>query len=277
MSDIITYGEHPLQKIKVYSFSTSIRYAVLFIHGGAWTDPRNTYDDFHDVINRIKKKISSVVNIFGINYRLSPEVKHPFHLFDVVQAISLLANYYHVEELLFVGHSVGATLMLQLLNPKAVLNVGFQILRSTKSLLDTDFPEAGQVSSVLEYYERIKFRALFFLDGIYDVQDLVREYPAYESFVYKSFVSDLHIREGTPLSSLKTYRPFERISLSYDHFVIVHSLEDELLSLRQTLALQKFLADKKQPFTLFVGNYGTHEEVYKNEYIGTIILRILTK
>lgn len=277
MNDTIAYGEHLLQKIKVYSFRPSIKHAIVFIHGGAWTDPRNSYDDFRDMISRIKTSISSRFNIFGINYRLSPEVKHPFHLFDVVQAISLLVNSYQVKELLFVGHSVGATLMLQLLNPRVVLNDGFQILRSTKDLHNTSLPEPAQICSVLEHFEQIKFSTFFFLDGIYDVQDLVREYPSYESFVYKCFVNDQHIREGTPVSSSKTDRDLKRNSFAYDRFVIVHSLEDELVTLRQMLAFQKFLVDHNQPFTLFVGNYGAHEEVYKSKDVDTIILRMLSK
>lgn len=249
--NIIKYGDHPLQEIKLFRFSESNSKTLVFIHGGAWRDPDNTYDDFQEVV----QKIGDIgMNLIGINYRLSPEIKHPYHLQDVVRALSTLSTDLKVTKVLVVGHSVGATLMLQLLNYKHI------IAEALNELSD----EPVQLSLP----ETLKFESLLFVDGIYNIAELVEEYPDYIGFVSEAFTSKSMYTAATQLSSQISpeLKHFEKA-----RFVVVQSQQDELLTLNQTVMFQKYLVSQKIPFTLYSGAYGLHEEVYRSQQLADII------
>ncbi|GEQ68538.1 hypothetical protein JCM33374_g2206 [Metschnikowia sp. JCM 33374] len=206
---IISYGPHELQKIKVFHFSPGNNHTLVLIHGGAWNDVRNTYDDFSEMVGYLKADtgipIVSGLNIVGINYRLSPQTVHPGHLQDVVMAINHLADKWHVGRVSVAGHSVGATLVLQMLNYRQIIE---------KGVADLDLATAPQghhghhghheYADISQFHipdlsKKISLQWLFFIDGIYDIGDLVEEYgPAFKNAV------------------------------------VVQSSEDELLSLRQS-------------------------------------------
>lgn len=250
--NIITYGDHPLQEIKLFRFSESNLKTLVFIHGGAWRDPDNTYDDFQEVV----QKIGDIgTNVIAINYRLSPEVKHPHHLQDVVTALSTLSSELKVTKVLVVGHSVGATLMLQLLNYKHIIAEGLK--------------ELGDKTAQLSLPETLQFETLLFVDGIYNVAELVEEYPDYIGFVREAFTSKSMYTTATQLSSQTApeLKHFEKAQ-----FVVVQSQQDELLTLNQTLLFQKYLVFHKVPFTFYSGAYGLHEEVYRSQELADIVL-----
>lgn len=206
---VVSYGLHPLQQIKVFAYDPAVTKLVIFIHGGAWRDPNNTYDDF--------KEFAVDANAFGVNYRLLPEVKHPAHLEDVEAAIAYIKAQYGVSEYSVVGHSAGATLALQ--------------LRETP-------------------------QRLFLLDGIYDLAELISEYPDYRSFVDEAF--DCPGDSVFPFTSPATY-------------VIIQSLDDELLSGNQSKVLMAQLDSKGIPYDYKVGHWGKHEEMYRNPDVVALV------
>lgn len=237
MTQVINYGQDPLQTMKIFSHNPENNKCIVFIHGGAWRDPRNTYDDFADLI----EKLPSNINCISLNYRLSPDVKHPTHLLDIIRALNYLQREFGIKRTLLVGHSVGATLILQLLTYKALL---------------------GEKAIPLT----IKLEHLYFIDGIYSIPDLLEEYPSYLLFVNEAFASEKDY-EGATSITVPTDWDFPFTSID-----ILQSQEDELLSERQLNVFALFLKARGIQFTDRRGHWGKHEEVYRRREIADIII-----
>ena len=109
---------------------------IIYIHGGAWRDPLKTASDIaptlHHLVASHPATLSRIGGIASLNYRLSPypthatqpsdpddpdrNVQHPQHLRDVVRALRHLRREQRVRRWVGVGHSCGATLLLQLVS-----------------------------------------------------------------------------------------------------------------------------------------------------------------
>ncbi|KAF5505163.1 Kynurenine formamidase [Colletotrichum siamense] len=142
----LKYSEHhytpdnELQKLGVWEYPVATddvsKYWVIWIHGGAWRDPRKTFQDFTPSIREIVKASSVPKNeirgFISIDYRLSPHplfpqdpavtapaelrcARHPDHLRDIWSALAFLQRRYNIQDrYILMGHSAGATLALQL-------------------------------------------------------------------------------------------------------------------------------------------------------------------
>lgn len=225
------YGQNPRQ---IYARYDNLTFKetkpIIFIHGGAWRDPRNTFNDADELFHFVAAA-PKVAPLYTIDYRLTPEVKYPEHNNDVFVAIETLLKEESKEgrsfsKLNLVGHSVGATIILG-------------ILEKVKELAD-------QVE-------------VFLIDGIYDLKELVAEYPDYEGFV-----TDAH-------DDYKSLKPTDFSKHRDVLFNVIHSKSDELLSTRQTNWLVKQLKDNDVNYRLEIGEFGTHEEVYRNEQVAKFI------
>lgn len=244
----ILYGHHSLQKVKFFHYSQSNDFSVIFVHGGAWRDPSNTFDDFLSLTTMLRQtEANTKFNFIGINYRLSPEVKHPFHLLDVVDALEMLRRDFGVKECLLVGHSVGATLLMQLANPtKILLLAGVENTRNSS----------------------VEIRGMIFVDGIYDIVDLIAEYgKPYEEFVLEAFVNAESYSNACQVS----WNSEEHFGIGNTLIVIIHSVEDELLSLRQTTSFVNFLDQQSVAYELHTGKWGLHEEVYRRKELADLV------
>lgn len=239
MTQVVNYGQDPLQTMKIFTYSPDYKKSIVFIHGGAWRDPRNTYDDFAELV----ENLPSNVNYISLNYRLSPSVKHPTHLLDVVYALSYLQKELGIKRTLLVGHSVGATLILQLLTYKALL---------------------GEKAIPLT----VELENLYFIDGIYNIPDLLEEYPSYLLFVNEAFASEKDYEGATSITGPSQF------DLNYVSVNIVQSLEDELLSERQLTVFALFLKAKGIQYTDRRGHWGKHEEVYRRREIAEFVTEV---
>lgn len=246
---IESYGKQSLQTIKYFHFSPPNDRTIILIHGGAWRDPNNTYDDFIPLYQHLMRKKTNDFNIVGINYRLSPDVKHPAHLLDVISALLWIQKHTPTKHLLLVGHSVGATLILQLLNYKEIL---------------------GQLNLTVSGNPILGVDIVYFVDGIYDIPKLIEEYgDAYKEFVMCAFSIEEEYKNATQLS-MENFRQFGHTPKK---IVICQSTEDELLSERQTDLLTLYLSEYDINFTLYRENWGLHEEVYRREELADLILK----
>lgn len=244
----IAYGDDVLQKIKVFNFSPHNSHTIVLIHGGAWRDPNNTFLDFEDLVGYLLKEH----NLIGVNYRLSPDNKHPCHIEDVVAGIGKIQTLVAPgTEYSFVGHSVGATLLLQLLNYHEIIDLGNGDFTVSKSLPKLD----------------LKIRYIYFVDGIYDIQDLIAEYGApYKLFVDCAFESEKQYLEASQMTwSLSKEFLWEFKA------VVIQSEDDELLSQRQSDTFVGFLKKRQCTVEYLQGNWGKHEEVYRHPYLAEII------
>lgn len=168
---------------------------VIYIHGGAWRDPRVTSASFEPTVKHLLSKMNTFADKLGgiasINYSLSPidtpskdaaeandlsrQTMHPAHIVDVLTGIKLLqdkagfgSNY------ILAGHSCGATLAFQ---------------------VAMEHSRWGQEAARLGV---AKPKCIIGLNGLYDMTTLIREPDAtharlkveYERFTRQAFGGD---------------------------------------------------------------------------------------
>lgn len=280
---ILQYGSHELQTIKVFNKSPSTRDTIVFIHGGGWRDPHNTYDDFRPIIEVANPSKEVDMNIVSINYRLSPRVnseeelkklpafRHPLHLMDVLRALKYLVSQdYNI--VLLVGHSVGACFIIQLLNYDRIISQGIKYLNEPFKQEIFGDEEMRHMADSLAH---IRLRHVFLLDGIYDVDKLLQEYPEYIPMVRCAFDSQEHRMDATQLSSGQALTPDKLIDDTTTIY-IMHSLQDELLSPTQSCLLREYLELKDVTCELVLENWGSHEEVYTRTEVRKFIVSHIT-
>lgn len=156
--------------------------------------------------------------IANLEYRIAPADPYPAPVLDIVAALTLLTsdNLLDVEghvqrwnrrKIYLVGHSAGAFMALAV------------VLESPHVSSRLSVPAAVRES----------IRHIACVDGIYDLPDLLDEYPSYlGAFVAEVFGDDTHVYAC--VSPANWSLPPSSPTLS---FLVLHSREDELLSLRQ--------------------------------------------
>lgn len=165
--------------------------------------------------------------------------QHPAHIQDTHLAIKLLLLStslckYDPHRAVLVGHSIGAWLLCSLLlDSTAALSVP----RPSPPPLDKE--ELANIRQAVNVW--------ILVDGIYDLDDLLAEYPDYAGFVSQAFVP-----LGDPPLAMGGDERLRAVSIpawpaaheSGDARVILaHSKDDELLTLRQTRGAAEYLRD----------------------------------
>ncbi|ODV97168.1 hypothetical protein PACTADRAFT_74724 [Pachysolen tannophilus NRRL Y-2460] len=236
--------------------------AIIFIHGGAWRDPNNTFKDFEKLIKNINNELSSLsslnnkIELYSLDYRLSPTVKHPCHLIDVINAINYIIKNINsnLKNLTLVGHSVGSTLAIQVLDYKKLLNYYNENIDE----LDISF-----------------IKNLVLLDGIYDIPKLLDEYPSYLSFINEAF-EEKNFNTATQLSISNKDEKNVQIGMYFKFLkkiIIVQSENDELLSLNQTNFFVKWLNSIGiYKFEKILDDFGKHNDVYESDKLKDLII-----
>ncbi|KAF2447897.1 alpha/beta-hydrolase [Karstenula rhodostoma CBS 690.94] len=109
---------------------------LIYVHGGAWRDPTQdslcAVPTLHALVSNHANLLHQgpIAGIASLNYRLSPypthatapsapddearTVTHPSHAEDVRDALAYLCREYKIQRWIGIGHSCGATLLLQL-------------------------------------------------------------------------------------------------------------------------------------------------------------------
>lgn len=110
----IKYGTNERNSLDIYLPSSSEQKhfpVIMYVHGGCW----ETGDkDMYGSIGRYYA--GKGIGVVIINYRLSPEVKHPAHIEDTAQAFAWVCNNIasydgDANRLYLMGHSSGAHLV----------------------------------------------------------------------------------------------------------------------------------------------------------------------
>ncbi|KAI1101961.1 alpha/beta-hydrolase [Jackrogersella minutella] len=263
------YGAHELQRVGVWDLDIADKdkYWIVYIHGGAWRDPRIAHETFAPSITRILESDDpsskdSIAAFASIDYRLSPHpdfpqdpsatppeqfrgARHPDHLDDVRAAIAFLQRRFAFgARYVLLGHSAGGTL-------------AYQLLATTTTTPDPGFPEA-----------------VFGVEGIYDMAGLdARVGGAYAGFLSAAFGPREHWDEAAPMKSAGRFA---------DRFaglaVLGHSPDDELVDMPEAEGMAARLrgdldADK---VLLLRDLEGTHDHVWQDgRGVARIVLRIL--
>jgi kynurenine formamidase len=214
---------------------------VIYVHGGAWRDPMQDSQCVQPTIKHLQHghadTLEKIVGIASINYRLSPypshptdpskpddpqrNVRHPHHVQDVHSAIEYLKKEYGLARWIGVGHSCGATLLLQY-----VAGIGLSQACSTR-------PEA-----------------LILLEGIYSIPLLLQHHlppscPENISRIYHDFIKGAFGESSTydaqsPVSGAYTESAWPSARL----VVLGHSAEDELVEVAQRDVMLARLEDE---------------------------------
>ena len=141
------------------------------------------------------------MNLASMNYRLSPSIQHPLHQEDVIAALHYLIRKYEMKQFILIGHSAGACLAFQ----------------------SAHVPGCKGVIGV---------------EGVYDLEELLKEYPKYTDIVEGAFGTDNAIWHEASPTRLVHDLPMLTVQL-------VQSTEDELLSARQTELMSSSLEATK--------------------------------
>ncbi|KAF1828762.1 alpha/beta-hydrolase [Decorospora gaudefroyi] len=231
----VPYSDPPsrLQTLDIWlprSTNSSDSVWIVYVHGGAWRDPtqdatRCIEPTLNHVLNSYTALLDNIGGIASLNYRLSPHTshatdpstphdsertaQHPQHIRDVARGLQYLQREYGMRRWIGVGHSCGATLLLQL-----VAGIGLD---------SSGGPEA-----------------LILLEGIYSFPLLLRNHappacPEHISKIYNDFIAGAFGTDGS------VYTAASPVAGKYDAeqwpegrlMVICHSYEDELVERAQ--------------------------------------------
>ena len=189
-------------------------------------DPQRTSCDGYPLLEYLHQR-NLPVTLASLNYRLSPAARHPDHQQDVITALKYLVATYGMKEFLLVGHSAGACL-------------------------------AFQVGHVLGC------KGIIGAEGIYDLPELLEEYPEYRDIVEGAFGVDKVVwKEASPTNMVQ--------HLSNSTVQLIQSKEDELLSHRQTDLMQSILQKASMTGRDIAWIHGTHDGAITNEEFYTTV------
>ncbi|KUI71177.1 Kynurenine formamidase [Cytospora mali] len=250
------------------------KYWLVFVHGGAWRDPRATFNEAEPTINALLDPSSPtthhlpsartrVAGFASINYRLSPHpsfaqdlattpafaartARHPDHLDDVLSGLRFLqARFGFGGGYVLFGHSAGACLSYQ-----ALLGGG-----------------GGDVALPV---------AAVGLEGIYDLVGLdERMGGAYSSFIEAAFGTD---REGWRGASPATAEgSFGGWSGGAGRLaVLAHSPDDELVDMPEVDAMERRLrGDGVSNVLVFRDLKGGHFDVLNDGSFARVLVETL--
>lgn len=151
----LSVGRHELQKLWIRDRPESRaggRWLVI-IHGGLWRDPRVTRRNAHHMMETLGS-FPPFHGAASLDYRISPEVKHPEHYNDVADQMRYLTAVYKPEHIVLIGHSAGAFLAAQ----------------------------------IAQNFEPIEL--CIGIEGIYDLHSFVEELPDYKPAIDDAFGTD---------------------------------------------------------------------------------------
>jgi len=272
-SKLYKYGKDSIHQVyKEYTLKVSqstknaIKYPICFIHGGAWRDPKNDYDDYEKLIRYIENAFlckgsagarSTQIQFFSIDYRLSAEVKHPKYLTDVLQCLKSISKKFKVTDVTLCGHSVGATLITQILERQKILQ--------DYHISENDFEPLPNI------------RRVIFLEGIYNVNSLLQEYPSYKGFIGDAFKGDDYVDKCNLISSGTKNQEATDIYNALERIVILHSSRDQFVSFQQpeefvNWLLEIGIGESKLKGGYWIDDFGKHNQVYQSQKVADILV-----
>ncbi|SGY68012.1 BQ5605_C004g02838 [Microbotryum silenes-dioicae] len=242
----------------------------VFIHGGAWrTESKEQWAE--SLMPHIVRSLG--IPAACLDYRLAPNDPHPAQILDVISGLTRLTSttplpgietsehlLWDRQRLILLGHSAGAFMIAE-------------VLLSPPSSMPSD---SSSESFVVDPSLRRAIKGAIFLDGIYDIPDLIREYPDYVDFVEMAFGKDPQV--WAKESPAKWEIPSEQLGALRAKLLVLHSAQDELLNLVQprlfVQALEKLgIEQGKQLEVDYETITGGHDEALKNNdsaLLGTV-------
>ncbi|KAJ4388590.1 hypothetical protein N0V93_006048 [Gnomoniopsis smithogilvyi] len=284
-------SENALQNVAVWQFPEDQasqpaapgqkKYWLIFIHGGAWRDPRGTFNDFEPTLNalltpsspgHLTHPASRIAGFASLNYRLSPHPQfaqdlahtpswgtrtatHPDHLRDVLAGLRFLQGRFGFgSDYVFCGHSAGAFLNYQVLLEEACL--------------EGQHEEAGA---------EVKLPvAVVGFEGIYDLSGLnQRMKGTYSGFIEAAFGKDENGRwdVASPATAKGSYKAWSdgvgKLA------VLVQSPDDELVDMAECDTMEARLRkDGVEKLKVYRDLKGGHFEVLQDGSFARVISEV---
>ncbi|KAL1858246.1 Kynurenine formamidase [Diaporthe australafricana] len=291
------YGkDNVLQNVAVWEFPEdkiaepapgATKYWLIFIHGGAWRDPRSTFSEAEPTINalldpssrwHIPDAPSRVAGFASLNYRLSPHpsftqdaattpsfatrtARHPDHLADVLTGLRFLQRRLGLggDYVLF-GHSAGAMLAYQALLGTACLG-GADLSSSSSSAADDVTLPAAVVG----------------FEGIYDLVGLDgRMGGGYAGFMEAAFGADRGAwRDASPATAKGSFGAWTggrgpRLA------VLAQSVGDELVDMPEVGTMEgRLREDGVRDLLVFRDLEGGHFDVLNDGSFARVLIKTL--
>ena len=196
-------------------------------------DPRQTSHD-GDALLTFLQRSELPVTLASLNYRLSPWVCHPAHVDDIIAALTFLQGRHGMKEFVLVGHSAGACLAFQ----------------------------TSHVSGC---------KGIVGAEGIYDLVELVQEYPKYEDMIEGAFGNDKsRWHQASPTHIMAAI-----VDLSHLTVLLIQSTEDQLLSSKQTELMSSVLQRTNVNLYAIARTRGTHDSSITTPDFCTIVYNFI--
>lgn len=239
------------------------RSLIVFVHGGAWRTGDKS--GFVQLAKDLAESTGDVVAV--VNYTLSiaaikddptsvpAKAQHPKHVNDVATALAFLYTRgldrgdYNPESMFLVGHSAGGQITgLLALRPDTYLEPAEFAAKLPRGTLH------GSIKGVIG------------VEGIYDVDKLLKTWPSYRDFVIQGFGQnpDALIKgspQGQQVPSGKYDAPF-----LLPYYAVIHSNQDDLVDPPQANDYVAHLqavagTDKKDRVAVEFGDWGSHDDM----------------
>ncbi|KAI2623129.1 alpha/beta-hydrolase [Hypoxylon sp. NC1633] len=292
--EVHQYGEHELQRVGVWDLDSEdkTKYWIIYIHGGAWRDPRITHTTFAASITHILQQHPPVAGFASIDYRLSPHpdfpqdpastppsqyrgAQHPDHVHDVQAALRFLDHRYGLEDrYLLLGHSAGACLAFQVLTcPPLPLPLPALPLPLPGAL--TTKPPANDQAIPEEPPTPPLPSAILGLEGIYDMRGLnTRVSNSYTGFLTAAFGPDPSAWDAA--APMKYAGDYGAAAPGLRLAAVAHSLDDELVDVLEAEGMAARLRRDGVAVLLAKDLSGSHDEVWRDgEGVGRMVGRVL--
>ncbi|KAG0339425.1 Kynurenine formamidase [Podila humilis] len=239
------------------------RSLIVFIHGGAWrTGDKN---EFVDLAKNLAESTGDTVAV--PTYTLSiadikddptsvpARAQHPKHVQDVALALGHLYTLasdteiggYNPNKMYLVGHSAGGQITGLLgLRPDLYLDpVEIQLGLTRGSLHNA-------------------VKGIIGVEGIYNVDRLLKVWPSYREFVIQGFGQDPEaLIHGSPHLQEIPRRLVNGVEFALPRYAIIHSNQDELVDPAQATDFHDYLQSvhPKQDIALEFGDWGSHDDM----------------
>eukprot|EP00835_Amoeboradix_gromovi_P001128 NODE_45_length_27728_cov_0.328387.p10 type:complete len:233 gc:universal NODE_45_length_27728_cov_0.328387:22455-21757(-) len=184
---------------------------AVVLHGGAWRSGSPIEYEFFGAI------VASVFKYCAIpSYSLCVDgIKWGQQVRDLIHALNKLHIKYG-KELLIIGHSCGCQLALCLF-----------AIQKQHEIKD-------YYGQKIEYKVFSKIKHICCIEGIYDIPDLINEYPSYIDFIEQCFGNSEALYSHVSPSTFLT-------DFGENKITVVQSKDDDLLSARQSVNFAKYI------------------------------------
>ncbi|KAI0006081.1 Alpha/Beta hydrolase protein [Russula compacta] len=194
---------------------------ICFVHGGAW---RSEDKRDHSALARSLAACTSCA-VAVPNYRLTgpdDQLRHPAHAHDILQSLTFLLSWpgpqgsqyppYDPNRIFLIGHSCSAHMLVSI-------------------LLDSSEPALVPPVALLR-----AVRGVVFSEGIYDIDTLLRSFPAYRNWFICDAFGDLPTYDRYSVTKMTL-----REGAKHIYWFIVHSKGDSLVDSLQSQAMYDHL------------------------------------